>query len=212
MARSGNNNNQGEDDMTLLNFDSARIGMKTVDMKGHTGTVTDIQRSSHTQTTVDYDRRTTTQSTTHYIDFTLALEDGRTMNISTQAKYAPVNKGDVVTGFWGEVRGKERPSYLAFYNHTTGALGINAEERNFLAGPVGHAYLMIVCVFLGMFGVMGLFRGGPDIGSIISTLICAAFFYHVFARRKKLLGLVHGGIERLKAGPRFAPAADAAAG
>ena len=191
--------------MTLLNFDSAKIGMKTVDMKGHTGTVTEARRSSHTQTTVDHNRRTTSQRTTHNISFTLALDDGRTMNICVEAKEAPVNKGDVVTGFWGEVKGKERDSYLAFYNHTTGALGVVADERNFLAGPVGHAYLMIVGVFLGVFGVMGLFRGGPDTGSVIATLLCAAMAYSIYERRKKLLGLVHGGIERMKSTPSGSP-------
>ncbi|MCP5306691.1 MAG: hypothetical protein H6953_14705 [Chromatiaceae bacterium] len=186
--------------MAYIPFGSAKIGMNKVELRGNTGTVSGSQKSTQTQTTVDYDKRTTTQRTSHWIEFALNLDDGRIMQITAPAYAAPVKNGDRVTSFWGQVNNKERPDYLAFYNHTTDNWGLNKDERNFIAGPIGHAYWGILSIFLALGGFALILMDGVDVGSVIMVGLCAYFFYAIIRRRKKLLKLLSDAIEELRAG------------
>ncbi|MCP5347132.1 MAG: hypothetical protein R3F41_14210 [Gammaproteobacteria bacterium] len=186
--------------MAYIPFGSAKIGMNNVELRGNTGTVSGAQTSTQTQTTVNYDNRTTTQRTSHWIRFELNLDDGRVMHIAAPAEAAPVNNGDRVTSFWGQVNKKERPDYLAFYNHTTDDWGLNKDERNFTAGPIGHAYWAIFCIFLAMGGIALILMDGVDVGSLVMVGLSAYFFYALMRRRKKLLKLLSDAIEQLRAG------------
>ena len=186
--------------MAYIPFGSARIGMTKVELRGNTGTVSGVQTSTQTQTTVDYNNRTTTHRTSNWIELMLNLDDGKEMYIVAPAEAAPVKNGDRVTSFWGQVNNKQRPDYLAFYNHTTDDWGLNKDERNFTAGPIGHAYWAILTIFLAMGGIALILMDGVDVGSLIMVGLCVYFFYALMRRRKKLLKLLSDAIKQLKAG------------
>jgi len=122
------------------------------------------------------------------------------MYITAPADAAKVKNGDRVTSFWGQVNNKERPDYLTFYNHPTDDWGLNKDERNFTAGPIGHAYWGIISVFLALGGFALILVDGVDVGSVIMVGLCAYFFYAIMRRRKKLLKLLSDAIEQLRAG------------
>lgn len=182
-------------------YGSAKIGSKTVELRGFTGTVSGVSKSSYTQTTVNHQNRTSSTSTTNYTEFRLNAPDGSLQQLEVESKYARVNDGDVATAFWGAVGGKDRNNYLAVYNHKLGELGIIPSERNLLAGPPGHAFLVIVAVFAGVFGVMGLLSGS-GLGGLIGVGIAGGVYWWIKQRRKALLDLVDSGVSQVKSGGR----------
>ncbi|MDH4048371.1 MAG: hypothetical protein OEW68_08595 [Gammaproteobacteria bacterium] len=184
-------------------YGSAKVGMKTVELRGFTGTVSGVSKSSYTQTHVDHQNRTSSTSTTNYTEFRLNAPDGSLQQLEVESKYARVNDGDVATAFWGNVGGKDRNYYLAVYNHKLGELGIIPSERNRLAGPVGHAFLIIVAVFAGVFGVFGVLGG--SFAGMIGVGIAGGVWWIIKQRRKTLLDLVDSGVAQVKSGGRKAP-------
>jgi hypothetical protein len=196
--------------MSNESYGSAQVGSKTVELRGFTGKVSGVSKSSYTQTTVDHQNRTSSTSTTTYTEFRLTAADGSIQQLEVQSKYARVNDGDVATAFWGVVKGKDRNNYLAVYNHQLGELGVIASERNLLAGPAGHAFLVIIAVFAGVFGVMGLFSGSI-VGGIIGVGIAGGVYWIIKQRRKALLELVDQGVSKVTSGVSSAPQAATAA-
>jgi hypothetical protein len=180
-------------------YGSVKIGAKTIELRGFTGKVSGVSKSSYTQTTVDHQNRTSSTSTTNYTEFRLNADDGSVQQLEVESQYARLQDGDTATALWGAVRNKDRNYYLAVYNHKLGQLGVIPSERNALAGPVGSNWLIVLAVFVGVFGVMGLFSG-PGAGSIIAVAFAGGVFYWIKQRRKKLLDLVNDAVSKISSG------------
>lgn len=180
-------------------YGNAKVGSKDVELRGFTGTVSGVSKSSYTQTTVNHQNRTSSTSTTNYTEFRLNASDGSLQQLEVESKYARVNDGDIATAFWGNIGGKDRNYYLAVYNHKLGELGVIPSERNRLAGPMGHAFLIIVAVFAGVFGVMGVLSGSI-VGGLIGVGIAGGVWWIIKQRRDALLALVDAAVAQIKSG------------
>lgn len=182
-------------------YGTVKYRSKEIELRGFTGTVSGVSKSSYTQTHVDHQNRTSSTTTTNYTEFRLNGSDGSLQQLEVESKYARVQDGDTATAFWGAVRDKDRNHYLAVYNHKLGELGVIPSERNALAGPMGNVWLIIAAVFAGVFGVMGLF-GGAGAGSIIAVAFAGGVFYWIRQRRKMLLDALNDAVSKVASGTR----------
>jgi hypothetical protein len=64
-----------------------------------------------------------------------------------------LRKGHRVTVFWGIIKGNERGSYVASYNHTTGNLSLMETAINHLAVPAASMGFIIGMV-IGVFAIV----------------------------------------------------------
>lgn len=184
--------------MANVSYGETKIGMKTVEIRGFTGKVSGVSKSSYTHTSVDHNARTSSTSTTNYTEFRLTGDDGSLLQPEVESQYARVVDGDMATAFWGAVGGKDRNYYLAVYNHKLGELGVIPSERNRLAGPMGVNLMIIIAVFAGVFGAFALF-GGSFVGLIVVALV-AGFFFWLKRRRGAVTDAVNAAVAKVKGG------------
>lgn len=175
-------------------YGSVRIGTKPVDLWGFTGMVGDKSTSSETVTTVHDDRNYSSSTTYNYVSYSIRNASGDSADVNAESRHASAHEGDVVSAFWCEVRGKAVGT-LAYYNHNRDKLGIVAQIRNDVAGPMGYNWLIVFALFLALFGVMNIVTGDGT-SWYIYLAICAGSFYWIIKRRKKLLSLLDSAVEK----------------
>jgi len=185
--------------MANVSYGNVKIGMKEVEIRGFTGKVSGVSKSSYTHTSVDHNSRTSSTSTTNYTEFRLTGDDGSLLQPEVESPYARVVDGDTATALWGATGGKDRNYYLAVYNHKLGELGVIPSERNRLAGPIGVNLMGFIAVFVGVFGVFGFFGGG-GILALFFTALAVGFFYWVKRRRDALVDGINKAVAQIKEG------------
>jgi LPXTG-motif cell wall-anchored protein len=176
-------------------YGSVRLGLKKVDLRGFTGRVSGVSSSSETVTTVGDDRNYSTSATYRYVSYKLTNAAGETADINNaENRHAAAKEGEVVSAYWCDV-GDKTIDTLAYYNHSRKVLGIVAQARNDIAGPAGNNWMIVIALFLALFGVMNVVTG--DGGSWYVYLgICVGIFVWIIRRRKKLLKLLDAAVNQ----------------
>jgi hypothetical protein len=177
----------------MASVGNVRIGTKNIDIQAFTGQVVDTAHSTYVNTTTNQNGYSST-STSHYNKFLLANDNGQ-HSIEVSERVINIARGQKVTGFWGVVRGKDS-DWLALFNHDTGKWAWFRPTRDKLAGPPLNQLLIIVAVFVGVFGVFALF--GSPVAAIIPLGISGLIFWRVQRRRKALMSAVTSALTTVR--------------
>jgi hypothetical protein len=177
----------------MASVGNVRIGSKNIDIQAFTGEVMDTAHSTYVNTTTNQNGVTST-STQHYNKFLLSNGSGQHA-IEVSERVISISKGQRVTGFWGVVRGKDS-DWLALFNHDTGKWAWFRPTRDKLAGPPLNQLLIIIAVFVGVFGVFALF--GSPAAAIIPLAISGLIFWRVQKRRNALMSAVTSALTTVR--------------
>jgi hypothetical protein len=178
----------------MASVGNIRIGSKSIDIQAFTGEVMDTAHTTYVNTTTNQGGHSTT-STSHYNRFLLSDGSG-SHQIEVSERVISISRGQKVTGFWGNVRGKDS-DWLALFNHDTGKWAWFRPTRDKLAGPPLNQLLIVIAVFSGVFGVFSLF-GSPG-AAIVLLGISGLIFWRVQRRRKALMSAVTSALTLVRA-------------
>lgn len=166
---------------------TVNIGSRLIDLHAFTGAVVDQTQASETRTTVHSNNQVTSR-TDHYSHIFVRAPNGEERDLEVANMQIGVRREHTVTLLWGIKKGKERGPYVAVYNHDTKGIHHIRKANNDLAGPFGYNLLLVVAVFVAVFGLFGVLGG--NVAAAIPLLLGGGSIYWVYGRQKKLMAEV----------------------